>query len=225
MKYPITLKALQVDLLEHAKDGRGGIGDSAFRLAIAMDNIGAFVRHYTHDQKENPNARPHGTPESRKSDAGHAIVQFLTYCAVEGIDLQESVCMALDNLREKDFMKKTPTNDSDDLILGTTGCPGSTRGIALVLSDIDDATFMKMAGLTTHDKIIVMSHPKSDARLAHFAGIVTDHGGTTCHAAIIAREHGIPCIVGTGNATKRIGNGDVIEIDAGHAGKGQVKKI
>jgi phosphohistidine swiveling domain-containing protein len=44
-------------------------------------------------------------------------------------------------------------------------------------------------------------------------GIVTDNGGTLCHAAIIARENNIPCIVGTGIATEVLKTGDVIEMD------------
>jgi phosphohistidine swiveling domain-containing protein len=44
-------------------------------------------------------------------------------------------------------------------------------------------------------------------------GIVTDNGGTLCHAAIIARENNIPCIVGTGIATEVLKTGDIIEMD------------
>ncbi|MDP2638639.1 MAG: PEP-utilizing enzyme [Candidatus Azambacteria bacterium] len=51
--------------------------------------------------------------------------------------------------------------------------------------------------------------------------LVTDFGGILCHAAIIAREFKIPCIVGTKIATQIIKTGDVIEIDAN---KGTIKK-
>lgn len=51
-------------------------------------------------------------------------------------------------------------------------------------------------------------------QLIHKAGaIVTDEGGVTSHAAIISREFGIPCIVGTGNATKLLKDGDMVEVD------------
>ena len=43
--------------------------------------------------------------------------------------------------------------------------------------------------------------------------IVTDIGGLLSHAAIVSRELGIPCLVGTGNATKRLATGDRISID------------
>jgi pyruvate,water dikinase len=43
-------------------------------------------------------------------------------------------------------------------------------------------------------------------------GIVTDHGGRTCHAAIVSRELGIPAIVGTGNGTERLRNGQLVTL-------------
>lgn len=52
----------------------------------------------------------------------------------------------------------------------------------------------------------------SALRLA--SAVVTDIGGLTSHAAVIARELGIPCIVGTSNATKVLRDGDLVEVDA-----------
>ncbi len=46
------------------------------------------------------------------------------------------------------------------------------------------------------------------------AAIVTDSGGMTCHAAIVAREMGIPCVVGTGDATRRLRDGEIVTVDA-----------
>ncbi len=47
------------------------------------------------------------------------------------------------------------------------------------------------------------------------AAIVTDSGGMTCHAAIVSRELGIPCVVGTGKATKKLSDGQTVTVDAG----------
>jgi pyruvate,water dikinase len=49
---------------------------------------------------------------------------------------------------------------------------------------------------------------------------VTDEGGVTCHAAIVAREMKKPCIIGTKIATKVLKDGDLVEVDAN---KGVVK--
>ena len=56
------------------------------------------------------------------------------------------------------------------------------------------------------------------------AAIVTDEGGITSHAAIIARELGLPCIVGTKYATKALKDGDKVEIDASAGIVRKVKK-
>lgn len=50
------------------------------------------------------------------------------------------------------------------------------------------------------------------------AAIVTDQGGLLCHAAIVARERNVPCIVGVGNATTEIKEGEIVTVDA-NAGK------
>lgn len=46
------------------------------------------------------------------------------------------------------------------------------------------------------------------------AAFVTDEGGITCHASIVAREMGKPCIIGTKQATRIFKEGDLIEVDA-----------
>jgi pyruvate,water dikinase len=54
------------------------------------------------------------------------------------------------------------------------------------------------------------------------SAIVTDEGGLTCHAAIVSRELRIPCVVGTGYASRILKDGDKIAVDAN---KGIVRKI
>lgn len=46
------------------------------------------------------------------------------------------------------------------------------------------------------------------------SAIVTDEGGLTCHAAVVARELGKPCVIGTKIATKVLKDGDTVEVDA-----------
>ncbi|MFA5964370.1 MAG: phosphoenolpyruvate synthase [Sphingomonas sp.] len=54
------------------------------------------------------------------------------------------------------------------------------------------------------------------------AGIVTDHGGSTSHAAIVSRELGVPAVVGTGNATRMLADGDEITISCAQGEEGRV---
>ena len=46
------------------------------------------------------------------------------------------------------------------------------------------------------------------------AAIVTEIGGLTCHAAVVSREFGIPCVVGLKNAMTKFHDGDLVEVDA-----------
>ena len=59
-----------------------------------------------------------------------------------------------------------------------------------------------------------MTTPDFVPAMKRAAGIITDEGGSTCHAAIVSRELGIPCIVGTKTATKTLKEGQVITLDA-----------
>jgi pyruvate,water dikinase len=73
-------------------------------------------------------------------------------------------------------------------------------------------------------EILVAISTKPDYIIAmeRAAAFVTDEGGITCHAAIVAREMNKPCIVGTKIATKVLKDGDLVEVDAE---KGIVRKI
>src|SRR5207302_3928111 len=54
--------------------------------------------------------------------------------------------------------------------------------------------------------------------------IVTDLGGKTCHAAIVSREMGIPAVVGAGEATKRLKDGDEVTVSCAEGDEGHVYK-
>ena len=59
-----------------------------------------------------------------------------------------------------------------------------------------------------------MTSPDWVPLMRQAAAIVTDSGGMTCHAAIVSRELGIPCVVGTGDATKKLRDGELITVNA-----------
>lgn len=70
--------------------------------------------------------------------------------------------------------------------------------------------------------VTTMTHPEFLPIMKKASAIVTDEGGITCHAAIVARELGIPCIIGTKNATQVLKDGDMVEVDAD---KGIIRKL
>lgn len=64
--------------------------------------------------------------------------------------------------------------------------------------------------------VTTMTRPEFVRAMKRAGAVVTDEGGLTSHAAIIARELGIPCIIGTKYATKRLKEGSVVEVNANH---------
>lgn len=70
--------------------------------------------------------------------------------------------------------------------------------------------------------VSTMTSPDFISAMKKAGAIITDDGGITCHAAIVARELKKPCIIGTKIATKFFKDGDLVEVDAEH---GKVRKI
>jgi pyruvate,water dikinase len=70
--------------------------------------------------------------------------------------------------------------------------------------------------------VTAMTDPDWEPILKTASGIVTDRGGRTCHAAIVSRELGIPCVVGTGNATAVLHAGDPVTVSCAEGEAGLV---
>jgi len=98
-----------------------------------------------------------------------------------------------------------------ELVHGLGAAPGEASGAVRVVSALDQAGDLQEGEvLVTH-----MTAPDWVPLMRRAAAIVTDSGGMTCHAAIVSRELGIPCVVGTGEATKVLSDGEVVTVDAG----------
>jgi pyruvate,water dikinase len=98
------------------------------------------------------------------------------------------------------------------LIRGMGAAPGRAGGAVRLLASLDQAAKLAAGDvLVTH-----MTSPDWVPLMRKAAAIVTDSGGMTCHAAIVSRELGIPCVVGTGEATKRLRDGELVTVDATH---------
>ncbi len=104
-----------------------------------------------------------------------------------------------------------PTAEPQTVLLrGLGGAPGLASGPARVLGSLADAErFSEGDVLVTH-----MTAPDWLPLMRRAAAIVTDSGGMTCHAAIVSRELGIPCVVGTGEATQKLRDGELVTVDA-----------
>ncbi|MDO8642802.1 MAG: PEP-utilizing enzyme [Candidatus Woesearchaeota archaeon] len=105
-------------------------------------------------------------------------------------------------------LQKTFANHGE--IKGTTACPGKAQGIVRIIKG--EAHFSKF---NEHEILVApMTRPEYVPLMKKAAAIVTDEGGVTCHAALISRELKVPCIVGTQIATRRLHDGELVEVDA-----------
>jgi pyruvate,water dikinase len=97
------------------------------------------------------------------------------------------------------------------LLRGLGAAPGSASGQVRLVASLSEASALEDGEvLVTH-----MTAPDWVPLMRRAAAIVTDSGGMTCHAAIVSRELGIPCVVGTGDATTRLRDGEDVTVDAG----------
>jgi pyruvate, water dikinase len=70
--------------------------------------------------------------------------------------------------------------------------------------------------------VAAMTDPDWEPIMKRAAAIVTDRGGRTCHAAIVSRELGVPCVVGTGNGTQVLTEGQVVTVSCAEGEAGSV---
>lgn len=92
---------------------------------------------------------------------------------------------------------------------GLGASPGITSGKVKIIKNTDELDKIQKGDILT----TVMTTPDMVPAMKRASGIITDEGGVTCHAAIISRELGIPCVVGTGDATKILKENSVVSLD------------
>jgi phosphohistidine swiveling domain-containing protein len=109
------------------------------------------------------------------------------------------------------WLAESEANQTGNTLKGVPASPGRVTAPACVLHSSDDFTRMRpgnvlVAGTTT---------PAWTPLFAMAAAIVTDIGGPLSHGSIVAREYGIPAVMGTGVATRRIRDGQQVTVDGG----------
>ena len=116
------------------------------------------------------------------------------------------------------FMNSDNKEGDKGIIQGQIGSKGIIRGKVRIVFDVySNHGFVDKEILVTG-----MTRPEFVPLMKKAAAIITDEGGITSHAAIVARELRKPCIIGTKIATKVLKDGDLVEVDAN---KGVVRKI
>ncbi|TFD35316.1 phosphoenolpyruvate synthase [Cryobacterium sp. TMT1-62] len=116
------------------------------------------------------------------------------------------------------FTVSTRTETGPLLVTGVAIGDSIASGVACVIKDpADIEKFVDGAILVTE-----MTDPDWVPIMTRAAGIVTDHGGPTSHAAIVSRELGVPAVVGTGIATDTLTDGQMITISCAEGDEGYV---
>jgi phosphohistidine swiveling domain-containing protein len=137
---------------------------------------------------------------------------FLLYLANKEIVLVEKDFNKV--LGEKGFVFEK----KDEVVKGVVAHKGIVTGTVKIVKTVHDILKVEKGDVL----VSPMTHPDYVLAMRKACAIVTDEGGLLSHAAIIARELGVPCIVGTKNATKVLEHGSLVEVDAD---KGIVKML
>ena len=98
---------------------------------------------------------------------------------------------------------KSEDGEEGPILRGFGASPGVAAGVARILRGPAEMEKLKAGEIL----VTTMTTPDMVPAMSRAAGIVTDEGGMTCHAAIVSRELGVPCIVGTREATKLVADG------------------
>ncbi|AGB36469.1 phosphoenolpyruvate synthase [Natronococcus occultus] len=97
----------------------------------------------------------------------------------------------------------------DVLVDGLGSSPGRVSGAAQIVTKLDELDKVGEGDIIVTE----MTMPDMVPAMKRAAGIITDEGGMTSHAAIVSRELGVPAIVGTTNATSVLEDGQVVTLD------------
>ncbi|USN53344.1 MAG: hypothetical protein H6760_04230 [Candidatus Nomurabacteria bacterium] len=96
------------------------------------------------------------------------------------------------------------------LLKGNVAFPGKVKGKVRLIQKIADATKLRQGEIL----VTSMTDPRYIPAMKRAGAIVTDEGGVTSHASIVARELKVPCVIGTKFATSSLQSGDLVEVDA-----------
>ncbi|MCC7553072.1 MAG: phosphoenolpyruvate synthase [Methanobacteriaceae archaeon] len=99
--------------------------------------------------------------------------------------------------------------DMEVLVEGLGASPGLSSGKVKIINKIDELDKINEGDVM----VTTMTTPDMVPAMKRTNAIVTDEGGVTCHASIISRELGIPCVVGTGSATNDLKENTFVSVD------------
>lgn len=174
-------------------------GEIAKRLHLSRQQASHFL-----DEEVGP-ALLHGYADE------HVLNERNRYCVVHAKPGQIEYLVGQE---ARNFMKtidvETTTIDVTRGLVGSCACPGEASGAVKIVNTVEDMAKMKEGDIM----VAHTTFPALVPAMKKAAAIVTEDGGITCHAAIVARELHIPCVVGVRDILNVIHDGDQVQVQA-----------
>lgn len=108
------------------------------------------------------------------------------------------------------LIKTIAVSEKINELKGMCACPGKARGAVKIIDKPEQMCKMQKGDVL----VSYATNPEIVAAMRIASAIVTDFGGLTSHAAIVSRELGVPCVIGTKIGTKVFQDGDFVDVDA-----------
>ncbi len=137
--------------------------------------------------------------------------QRFDYCMVLWTSEGYDVITDIERILELDRIGTGKLSKPEEL-RGFTACLGTATGPVKIIESAEEINKIQEGDIL----VAVMTRPDYLPAMKKAAGFITDEGGITCHAAIVAREMQKPCIIGTKIATKTLKDGDLVSVRANH---------
>jgi len=149
----------------------------------------------------------------------YGVPQDVEWAMAEGETymLQSRPITTIDESTEAAEAGADGSGDGDSLVSGLGASPGIASGAVRIVGKLDQLDKVGEGDIIVTE----MTTPDMVPAMKRAAGIITDEGGMTSHAAIVSRELGCPAVVGTGNATEVLEDDQVVTIDGD---KGSVRE-
>jgi pyruvate,water dikinase len=147
---------------------------------------------------------------ARRAEAHYRGPQDLEF-AIEGDTIYLTQSRPITTLQPATQASRPPDAGAKPVVHGLGASPGTAVGAVRVLMSPSEESAMQAGEVL----VTRMTSPDWVPIMRRAAAIVTDAGGMTSHAAIVARELGLPCIVGAHDATRALVTGTVVTVDGG----------
>ena len=155
----------------------------------------------------------YGTPQDVEWAIADGDIHMLQSRPITTIDTEdrdiETVSGSATSVTDGNGTDGTDPDAAAELVAGLGASPGTATGNVRIVDNLDELDKVGdgdilVTGMTTPDMVPAMKRA---------GGIVTDEGGMTSHASIVSRELGVPAVVGSGNATATLHDGQLVTID------------